>query len=111
MLAYRRTSTFAVRALARNCPGAIVVGAKPGAQSRAEYGVSIGSRGLFSSLPEHIVVGMPGKVQAHQGACYPHLHLLSLMPVAAFMCDELGVGMRYVVALRCRSLEIRTEIM
>ena len=60
MLAYRRTSTLAARALARNCQGSFVVGAKPGAQARADFGASIGRRCLFSALPEHIVVGMPG---------------------------------------------------
>lgn len=62
MFAYRRTSTLAARALARNCQGAAAVGWKAGAQARADFGASIGSRCLFSSLPEHIVVGMPGIV-------------------------------------------------
>lgn len=60
MLAYRRTTTLAVRALARNCQGGVIVGSKPVGQARAEIGVPIGSRCVFSSLPEHIVVGMPG---------------------------------------------------
>ncbi|CAM9447045.1 unnamed protein product [Pylaiella littoralis] len=57
MLACRRTSTLAVRACVRRCHGDVFFGG--GRRSANKPGVDISTARWFSSLPDHLVVGMP----------------------------------------------------
>ena len=87
MIAYRRTSTFALKALATKFQGAVAVGSNSVGQARADFGMAIGNRYRFSSLPDHTVVGMPG-INRHssQGACCSHQLKTAAFDACASVC-------------------------